>query len=238
MTELVALPVADRPRVDDAPVAGEPLRLVHITTVPLSLGFLKAQIRYAVAHGVQVTAISAPGEELEAFVRDCGVEVAAVAMARRITPVDDLRSVLRIARLLRTLRPHVVHAHTPKGGLLGMIAAYLARVPVRIYDLWGLPFTTAVGARRVLLRWTERVACAIAHEVHSVSDSLRDVAVTERLCAPEKIVVLLRGSGHGVDATGAFEQGSQDRHAADHEDDGPRNRVHRFLLIGGARQRQ
>src|SRR6185436_3440440 len=92
-----------------------------------------------------------------------------------------------------------------KGGLLGMIAAWLARVPVRIYDLWGLPFTTAVGLRRLLLRWTERVACALAHQVLCVSHSLREVALRTGLCPSDKIAVLLGGSGHGVDAAGVFD---------------------------------
>ena len=51
---------------------------------------------------------------------------------------------------LRSLRregwaPEIVHAHTPKGGLLGITAAWLAHVPVRIYHIHGLPLMTATG---------------------------------------------------------------------------------------------
>ncbi|MBL0219310.1 MAG: glycosyltransferase family 4 protein [Myxococcales bacterium] len=102
-------------------------------------------------------------------------------------------------------RPVVVHAHTPKGGLLGMLAGWVARTPVRIYHMRGLPLETAAGWRRQLLRWTERTSCAAATHVLCVSSSLRAVAIAEHLCAPSKIEVLGSGSGQGVDATGKFD---------------------------------
>jgi glycosyltransferase involved in cell wall biosynthesis len=181
------------------------VRLVHITTVPLSFGFLTGQIGYGLARGLRITGIAAPGEELDAVERTTGVTVEAVPMARRITPLQDLIAIARIVRRLRRRRPHIVHAHTPKGGLLGMIAAWVARTPVRVYDVWGLPYMTATGLRRVLLLWSERVSCALAHRVLSVSHSLRDVAIEDRVCRADKITVFLHGSGHGVDATGRFD---------------------------------
>jgi glycosyltransferase involved in cell wall biosynthesis len=125
-------------------------------------------------------------------------------MSRRITPWHDLVSVVGLWGRLRTIRPEMVHAHTPKGGLLGMIAAALARVPVRLYHIRGLPFQTATGFKRRLLRWSERVSCLLAHEVLCVSHSLREVAVAERICPAGKVNVLCAGSGNGVDARGRF----------------------------------
>ena len=180
------------------------VRLVHITTVPLSFGFLKGQIGYGLTHGLRITAISAPGDELDALGRELNVSVAGVPMARRITPIQDLAAIFGIVRHLRRIRPHIVHAHTPKGGLLGMIAGWLAGVPVRVYDVWGLPYMTATGPKRSLLLWSERVSCALAHRALCVSQSLRDVAIRDRVCDASKIVVFLHGSGHGVDATGRF----------------------------------
>jgi glycosyltransferase involved in cell wall biosynthesis len=198
-------PNAGQWRTDRSALGKTPVRLAHITTVPLSLGFLKGEIRDGVARGMRIVAISSPGDELESFGSELGVPVAGVSMARRITPGQDLVAIWRMFRLLRNLRPHIVHAHTPKGGLLGMIAAWLARVPVRVYDLWGLPFMTAAGSRRLMLLWTERVSCALAHRVLSVSHSLREVALSTNLCSADKITVLLAGSGHGVDAAGVFD---------------------------------
>lgn len=179
-------------------------RLVHITTVPQSLGFLAGQCKFMAARGFEVHAISSPGKRLEEFGLQEGVRVHPVAMTRQITPFRDILALVRMWRTLRWIRPTIVHSHTPKGGLLGMVAAWLARVPVRIYHVHGLPFITANGWKRVLLRWSERVSCHLAHQVLCVSESVRQVVVDERLCPATKIKVLLNGSINGVDASVKF----------------------------------
>ncbi len=180
------------------------LRLVHVVTVPQSFKLLLGQTRFMRDRGLEVTAIASPGEYAAEFASREGAEVVAVEMPRRITPLRDLVAVAQLVRALRSRRPHVVHAHTPKGGLLGMLAATLAGVPVRIYHMRGLPLMTAAGTRRTLLRWSERVSCALAHRVFCVSHSLREVALAERLTRADKIVVFHGGSGNGVDAEEAF----------------------------------
>lgn len=173
-------------------------------TAPVSLVFLAGQVSFMRAAGYSVHAITSPGPELASFGAREGVRVEAVEMPRRITPLQDLVALRRLWKALRRIRPDIVHAHTPKGGLLGMLAAWLARVPVRVYHLRGLPFVTAAGPRRRLLRATERVSCALAHRVLAVSHSIRTIAVDEGICREDKIKVLLGGSGNGVDATGRF----------------------------------
>ena len=154
--------------------------------------------------GYEVGAISSPGALLDAFAEREGIAAHPIAMARRITPVSDLVSLGRLWRLLRRIRPQIVHAHTPKGGLLGTLAAWLAGVPVRIYHIHGLPFLTARIQRR-LLHQVERTSCRLAVQVYCVSRSVRDLAVAEGLCPAEKIAVLLGGSINGVDAAGRFD---------------------------------
>ncbi len=183
--------------------APEPVALVHITTVPMSLRFLAGQPGYMRERGLATHVITSPGDLLDRFAEVEGVTPHAVEMPRRITPLRDLVAVCRLWRCLRQIRPQIVHAHTPKGGLLGMIAARLAGAPVRIYHMRGLPFMSQTGFRRALLRWTERVACALAHQVISNSQSNLEIAVQEGLCPAHKIKVLLHG-GNGVDATHTF----------------------------------
>jgi len=137
-----------------------------------------------------------------------------VPMSRAMTPGRDTVALLRLVRLLLRLRPDIVDAHTPKGGLLGMIAASLAAVPVRIYHVHGLRFTTARGLSRCVLRLTERVTCALATRVLCVSRSVADLALSDGVAPPDRTAVLLGGSINGVDATGRFSAPSLEEVAA------------------------
>lgn len=180
------------------------IRLVHVTTSPLFLNFFQGQVAYMKQRGFSISVITSPGDLLDQFARREEVGAYPVLMHRRITPLHDLLALARICRILRRIRPHVVHAHTPKGGLLGTVAAWLCRVPVRIYHVRGLPHLASSGVKRRLLRWSEKAACRLAHQVLCVSHSIRQIAVEEGLCPAGKIKVLASGSGQGVDADGRF----------------------------------
>src|SRR6185295_3582644 len=182
----------------------DPVKLVHIMTVPESLFFLTRQARFMKARGLEVHAIASPGPDLDRFGREEGVSTYPVEMPRRISPLGDLVALVRLVRILRALRPSIVQSHTPKGGLLGMIAAFLTGVPVRIYTLHGLPLETARGLKRVLLRWTEKISCLLASQVLAVGPSLRRIGIAEGLAPPSKFKVLGKGTINGVDADDRF----------------------------------
>src|SRR5215510_3745433 len=104
-------------------------RLMYVLTVPLSLRFIAGQPLFLRRHGFHPTAIiTAPGKDLDTFALSQGVDTFPIAMERRITPMRDLLAVWRLWRAIRHFRPTIVSAHTPKGGLLGTLAAWLARV--------------------------------------------------------------------------------------------------------------
>jgi glycosyltransferase involved in cell wall biosynthesis len=180
------------------------LKVLHLTTVPSTLIFLRGQASFMRRHGVELCAISSPGPELTRFGEEEGIAVAAVEMSRRISPVSDLFALRQLAAQIRRFKPDIVHSHTPKAGLLGVVAASLVGVPVRIYQVHGLPFMTATGFTRHLLRLTESVASSLASEVLFVSPSIRRVAIDEGLCDADVAVVLGQGSVNGVEAAGYF----------------------------------
>lgn len=193
------------------------IRVAHVLTVSMSIVFIRGQLGFMRRRGIDVHVITSPGPELTEIQNEPGVTAHAVPMTRAITPVRDAVSLFRLVRTLQRVRPTIVHAHTPKGGLLGMVAARLANVPVRVYHMRGLPLMGTTGLRRWLLTWSERVSCALADQVVCVSRSLRDVAIEEGLCRPDRIVVLANGSGQGVNAAGRFNPdrvGAETRHVA------------------------
>ncbi len=187
-------------RASAAFVPTRPIVLVHVTTVPESLEFLRHQVGILGRQGFDVHVVSSPGAGLERFAQREGARAHPIVMPRRITPWADVVALFHLWRLFRVLRPDIVHGHTPKAGLLAMIAAFLARVPLRIYNLLGLPVMTASGFRRVLLGASDRVACRLAHVVLAVSPSMRRELIERGLCCADKVRVVLGGSSFGVDA--------------------------------------
>lgn len=162
----------------------------------LILGDRLRRLRQA---GFRVTLISSPGELLERTAVETGVEAIAVPIARQIRPLADCISFLRLCRLLRQIRPHLVEFSTPKAGLLGTVAAALCGVPRRVYMLRGLKLETAAGIKRGVLWAAERVASAFAHQVLCNSKSLRAEAAALKLAPPHKLHLLGAGSSNGVD---------------------------------------
>jgi glycosyltransferase involved in cell wall biosynthesis len=173
--------------------------LVNILTDPMSFWLIQGHARLMSRAGFDVHMISSPGELAEQSSAREGAGFHPVSMARRIAPWRDLGSLGRLCATLRRLKPQVVVAGTPKAGLLGTIAAWVLRVPVRIYYVHGLPLLTARGVRRHILRATERLACAAATHVVCVSPSMRRELIAARLCAARKTTVLANGSASGVD---------------------------------------
>lgn len=180
--------------------------VLHITTVPKSLRFIRGQIPFMRERGVELSFATSPGDDQEVrrFEREHDVKVHTVEMPRKISPIADLRALVKLTLLIQRLRPDIVHAHTPKGGLLGMMAATLCNHPARVYHMRGLPMMTATGKKRELLTMTERISCGCAHRVICVSHSLREVALEHGLVRSDRIEVMAGGSGQGVDALHRF----------------------------------
>lgn len=149
--------------------------------------------------GYEVTVAASDDYDLGRFARDFGCPVFAMKISRRISPFQDFACVVRLVRLMRKERFDLVHAHTPKAGLIGMTAAFLAGVPNRVYTLHGLPLETATGVKRELLRQAERLSLGLATCRLIVSRSLSRRAVELGLCRKDGYRILGDGSACGVD---------------------------------------
>jgi lipopolysaccharide/colanic/teichoic acid biosynthesis glycosyltransferase len=173
-------------------------RILFVVTASVSCGFYRGILRYLEDKGFSTTMVSAPGKQLTEVSVSQGAASVAVPMEREIHPLNDLFSLWNLYRAIRAARPDVVDVSTPKAGLLGSVAALIARVPCRVYMLRGLRMETATGFKRLVLWLAERVACACAHRVVPVSESLRLRALELNLVGPEKARSMGDGSC-GVD---------------------------------------
>ncbi len=173
-------------------------RVLIAVTSPLACIFYRGVLGHLKGAGFEPTILSSPGSLLETVSAHEGVAHCAIPMKREIGLLRDTRALWKIYRTLRRLQPKIVDASTPKAGLLTGLAAWLARVPCRVYTLRGLRLETATGFKRAVLRFAEWTACACAHRVVCVSPSLRARAIGLGLVLPGKSTVLAKGS-QGVD---------------------------------------
>ena len=175
-------------------------RLVMGITSDQTCLVLRGRLRALREAGFAVTIVSAPGEYLARLARDEGVEAVSLPMRRGIALFSDLISLFALLRLLFRLRPAITDFSTPKAGLLGNLAAWVLRVPHRVYTLRGLKLEGLQGGKRNLLLWAERIAARCAHVVLCNSESLRSAALALRIAPGEKLRLLGNGSSNGVDA--------------------------------------
>ena len=160
---------------------------------------LRGQLAFLREAGFDVTVIASPGEALDRVREREGVRAIGIDIARDPAPAADAASLVAVIGALRAIGPDVVIASTPKAGLLGMMAARLLAVPVRIYLLRGLRLETETGRRRAILGMAERLASACARDVVCVSESLRRAYVEAGYAPRAKTRVLGAGSSNGVD---------------------------------------
>src|SRR5690606_737722 len=107
-----------------------------------------------------VIGISSNDKELEELKNDEGITVVAIEMSRKITPIQDVKSLWNTYRFLKREKPSIVHTHTPKAGIVGMLGAKLAGVPIRLHTVAGLPLMEATGIKRKILDFVEKVTYA------------------------------------------------------------------------------
>jgi glycosyltransferase involved in cell wall biosynthesis len=188
----------------ESSVAEKP-KLVLVTTVALTFkSFFQGQISYLKDKGFEVIAVSSGGQDLEEFADKEELSAYGITMTRSISPLTDFIAILRLWMLFLRIKPVIVHGHTPKAGVLSMVAATLANVPIKFYTLHGIMAEIRRGPARTLLKLLERTSCALADRVLAVSPSVVDGVVSQGLCSRSKIRVLAHGSCNGIDAIGRF----------------------------------
>lgn len=175
-------------------------KLIRTATIPTSLDIFCRGMLRELSSNYEVVAISSKGKELETIAKREGVRTIGVNMERQISPFKDLVSLFRLVRVFREERPDIVHSMTPKAGLLSMIAAKIARVPIRIHTFTGLVFPTATGLKKRLLMLTDKITCACATHIipegEGVKNDLTNYGITNK-----PLHVLGFGNVQGVDLT-------------------------------------
>ncbi|WP_298150173.1 glycosyltransferase family 4 protein [Flavobacterium sp.] len=175
-------------------------KLIRITTAPISMNIiLKGQLAFMEQY-FEVIGVTAYDEKHfnEVAARE-NIRMFEVNMRRTISPIQDLKSLWKLYRFIRKEKPEIVHTHTPKAGLLGMLAANMAGVPVKLHTVAGMPLVETTGAKRQLLNFIEKLTYRCADKIYPNSKGLEDIIFENRFCKREKAKVIANGSSNGID---------------------------------------
>lgn len=176
-------------------------KLIRITTVPISLGgLLQGQSKF-MSQFYEVVGISSDKENLEKVGAKEEIRVIPVNLTRKITPIQDLKALITLYKILRKEKPFIVHSHTPKAGTIGMMAARMAGVPHRLHTIAGLPLVEATGLKRVLLNAVEKLTYSCATKVYPNSVGLQEIVLDHKFTNTKKLKVVGHGSSNGIDTS-------------------------------------
>jgi glycosyltransferase involved in cell wall biosynthesis len=142
--------------------------------------------------------------------RGLAVDVLCAPLVRDVSPIRDLACLYVLFGIFRQRKFDAVHSVTPKAGLLAMLAASLARIPVRIHTFTGQVWATRAGLGRMLLRNLDRLLATCATHLLVDSHSQKEFLLRRKVVTPGKASVLADGSISGVD-TQRFRPSPEDR---------------------------
>jgi glycosyltransferase involved in cell wall biosynthesis len=157
------------------PPASSRLRICHVIT-QLELGGAQQNTLHTVAHldrqRFEVGLVAGRGGILDGEARAIAdLDLRWVPeLVREIHPLKDTAALIRLVAILRAMKPHLVHTHSSKAGILGRWAAHLAGVPAVVHTIHGFGF-------HAQMRRTQR-GCLKALEVCTAPLTTRFLAVS------------------------------------------------------------
>lgn len=180
--------------------------ILHVFTVSFSINyFVGGQFSYLKTKtGNSYFVACSPSQELQDLALKYEFKAFSVPISRSITPLQDIRSVFSLCRVIRKNKIDKVVGHTPKGALLAMMAAFLCAVSDRIYFRHGIFYETTRGLKRYLLKNMDRLAGLLATKVVCVSHDVKRISEEHKISAPSKNIILGKGTCNGVDVLRYF----------------------------------
>lgn len=172
-------------------------KIIRISTVPISLNVFCKGLLQELSNDYEIVAVSSPGADLEEVKIREKVRTIAVPMRRHISPLHDLVSLWQLFWIFRREKPDMVHSITPKAGLLSMLAAKLAGVPIRLHTFTGLIWPTASGLKRKILVAMDKLLCICATHLNPEGQGVAHDLQTHITHKP--LTVLGHGNVRGID---------------------------------------
>ncbi|TWV15113.1 glycosyltransferase family 4 protein [Bacteroidaceae bacterium HV4-6-C5C] len=174
--------------------------ILHVVNISFVIPyFLGDQLLYFTQKGYREFIICSPSSELVRFSEKYNFKYQEVEILRKISVWKDIQAVYATIKFIKRNNIDIVTGHTPKGALIAMFAAYLMRVPIRVYFRHGLVYETSTGIKRKLLIIIDRLAAKMATKIVCVSSSVSIKSIEDNLNKASKQYLLSKGTCNGID---------------------------------------
>jgi glycosyltransferase involved in cell wall biosynthesis len=173
-------------------------RIAHVITESEPFGGAQRNtlltLKGLVRDGYEPELLCGPEGRLISEAEAIGVKVHVIpALVRQLDPLKDSRAFFRLYRLFRSQDYSIVHTHSTKAGVVGRVAAWLARVPVIIHTVHGVPFELDGNLRSRFYFALERCVGYLSDSLICVGEVLRQEVASWKIVPDRKLVTVYSG---------------------------------------------
>jgi glycosyltransferase involved in cell wall biosynthesis len=173
-------------------------KLIVGITAEGSVNLLLGQLAYFKSLGYETYLLAPYSERSANFCKKEGCTHLIINIEREISLWKDFKTLLKIIRIFKEVKPDIINLGTPKVALLGMIAGKILGVKNRIYTCRGFRFEHEKGAKRRILIAMEKITSFCAHQVICISNSVQKLGIEADIFPKKKSNVINKGSSNGV----------------------------------------
>lgn len=174
------------------------VKIIRTSTIPISLNkLLKGQLKF-LSKEFEVIGLSSSGTDLDEVKDREGVKTIAVEMQRGMSPFKDIVSLVKLYLVFKKEKPQIVHSITPKAGLLCMLAAKFAGVPIRMHMFTGLLFPTMKGFSQKIFIKMDQLLCWAATNIYPEGNGVKQDLINYNITS-KPLKVLANGNVNGID---------------------------------------
>lgn len=174
------------------------VKVIRTSTIPISLNkLLKGQLKF-LSKEFEVIGLSSSGTDLDEVKNRERVKTIAVEMQRGMSPFKDIVSLVKLYLVFKKEKPQIVHSITPKAGLLCMLAAKFAGVPIRMHMFTGLLFPTMKGFSQKFFIKMDQLLCWAATNIYPEGNGVKQDLINYNITS-KPLKVLANGNVNGID---------------------------------------
>ncbi|MBI2578016.1 MAG: glycosyltransferase family 4 protein [Candidatus Wildermuthbacteria bacterium] len=169
------------------------IKICYVANMEAVWFLLLSHIRFLKGMGYEVTVVCSNGRFVQELISS-GISIKIIDMPRKISPFTDLLSLIRLILYFCKERFYIVHTHNPKPSLLGQAAAFIARVPIRVYTIHGFYFgeESSPMKKRVFVAM-ERLTCWFSNFIFFINRTTLEIAEQKKICQGRRMMYVGNG---------------------------------------------